>query len=212
MVLCMPICFEAASSFIANRSCISGSPPLSVNPPAMALRPWRYLPSSAAAFVTLTGMPLRIVHVSGLWQYWQRHMHPVVHATTRTPGPSTAEPVVNECRNPMSPVSSAPRTSVSGTSSPRFTRISNGLFAARGVCAAASPATIVSASVERAIDHVHLLFAREAHEVHCVARYADREARVLLRMLHRIEQRLAIEHVDVHVVAGGREESIQHRS
>ena len=43
-------------------------------------------------------------------------MQPAVHATTRTPGPSTAEPVVNECRNPMSPVASAVRTSVSGTS------------------------------------------------------------------------------------------------
>ena len=34
-------------------------------------------------------------------------MQPVVHATTRTPGPSTVEPVVNEWRNPMSPVASA---------------------------------------------------------------------------------------------------------
>ena len=34
-------------------------------------------------------------------------MHPAVHATTRTPGPSTVDPVVNECRNPMSPVASA---------------------------------------------------------------------------------------------------------
>ena len=41
-------------------------------------------------------------------------MQPVVHATTRTPGPSTVEPVVNECRNPMSPVARAVRTSDSG--------------------------------------------------------------------------------------------------
>ena len=34
-------------------------------------------------------------------------MQPAVQATTRTPGPSTAEPVVNECRKPMSPVASA---------------------------------------------------------------------------------------------------------
>ena len=34
-------------------------------------------------------------------------MQPVVQATTRTPGPSTVEPVVKECRNPMSPVASA---------------------------------------------------------------------------------------------------------
>ena len=90
----MPIFFAAASSLAANRCCISGSPPLSVKPPDMTLRPWRYLPSSSAAFATDTGMPLLSVQVSGLWQYWQRHMQPVVHATTRTPGPSTVEPVV----------------------------------------------------------------------------------------------------------------------
>jgi len=33
-------------------------------------------------------------------------MHPEVHATNRTPGPSTAEPVVNEWRNPRSPLAS----------------------------------------------------------------------------------------------------------
>ena len=60
-------------------------------------------------------------------------MQPVVQATTRTPGPSTVEPVVNECRNPMSPVASAVRTSDSGTSLPRLTRSSNGLFASSGV-------------------------------------------------------------------------------
>ena len=30
-------------------------------------------------------------------------MHPAVHATTRTPGPSTVDPVVKEWRKPMSP-------------------------------------------------------------------------------------------------------------
>ena len=61
-------------------------------------------------------------------------MQPAVQATTRMPGPSTADPVVNECRKPMSPVASAERTSDSGTSLPRFTRSSYGLFAASGVC------------------------------------------------------------------------------
>jgi hypothetical protein len=56
-------------------------------------------------------------------------MHPAVDATTRTPGPSTVDPVVNEWRNPMSPVASAVRTSVSGICAPSFTRISNGLAA-----------------------------------------------------------------------------------
>ena len=48
-------------------------------------------------------MPLESVQVSGLWQYWQRNMQDVVQATRRMPGPSTAEPVVKECRKPMSP-------------------------------------------------------------------------------------------------------------
>ena len=60
-------------------------------------------------------------------------MHPAVHATTRTPGPSTVDPVVNECRNPMSPVASAVRTSDSGTFLPWSTRSSNGLFASSAV-------------------------------------------------------------------------------
>ncbi len=41
-------------------------------------------------------------------------MQPVVQATTRTPGPSTAEPVVKECRKPMSPEASASRDRLLG--------------------------------------------------------------------------------------------------
>src|SRR5688572_26785848 len=126
-------------------------------------------------------------------------MQPVVHATTRTPGPSTVEPVVNECRKPMSPLSSALCTSVSGSSFERFTRISNGLFASSGARFAAEVLAIAF-SVERAVDDVHLLFPRETHEVHGVARHADRETRVLLRVLHCVEQRLLVQHVDVHVI------------
>ena len=42
-------------------------------------------------------------------------MHPVVQATTRTPGPSTVDPVVYECRNPMV-ASNKPSRRASGTS------------------------------------------------------------------------------------------------
>src|SRR5262245_10104643 len=126
-------------------------------------------------------------------------MQPVVHATTRTPGPSTVDPVVNECKKPMSPLSSALCTSVSGMSFARFTRISNGLFASRFACVVASA---IAVSVEGAVDHVHLLLACESHEVDRVARYANREARILLRVLHRVEQRLAVQHVHVHVEPG----------
>ena len=76
----------------------------------------------AVAWAMVTGIPLLIVQVSGLWQYKHRIMQPVVHATTLTPGPSSVEPVVKECRKPMSPVASAARTVVSGTSFPRLTR------------------------------------------------------------------------------------------
>src|SRR5688572_656435 len=133
-------------------------------------------------------------------------MQPVVHATTRTPGPSTAEPVVNECRNPMSPLASAWRTVCSGTSSPRCTRSSKGLvaFSATVRCSG------MGVSVEGAIDDVHLLLAAEPHEVHRVPGHADGEARVLLRMLHGVEQRVAVQDVDVHVVAGGGEVGVEH--
>src|SRR5262245_1773002 len=98
----------------------------------------------------------------------------------------------------MSPFASAVVTSVSGTSLPRFTRSSNGLFASSFGCCADSCISGTSAcSMEGAFDDVHLLLAREAHEVHGVARDADRQARVLLRMLHRVHQRLPVQHVHV---------------
>src|SRR5262245_40214743 len=122
-------------------------------------------------------------------------MHPAVHATTRTPGPSTVAPVVNECRKPMSPLASALRTSDSGTWRPRSTLRSYGLRASSGVFAAASPSDMRAGSVEGPVDDVHLLLAREPHEVHRVAGHPDRQARVLVGMLDRVEQRLAVEHV-----------------
>src|SRR6187549_470326 len=73
-------------------------------------------------------------------------MQPAVQATTRTPGPSTVAPVVNECRKPMSPVASAERTSVSGTSLPRLTRNSNGLFASSVVEVELMSGMVVSCS------------------------------------------------------------------
>src|SRR6185503_18736728 len=58
--------------------------------------------------------------------------------TARRPRDDThAESVVNECKKPMSPLSSAVCTSVSGNSFERFTRISNGLFASSGLALAA---------------------------------------------------------------------------
>src|SRR5687767_7794773 len=110
-------------------------------------------------------------------------MQPVVHATTRMPGPSTVAPVVYECRNPMSPLASAARMSASGTSRPRSTRSSNGLSACSGSDGVTSAMPL---SVEGAVDDVHLLLARQAHEVDRVAGDADGEARILLRMVHGV--------------------------
>src|SRR6185436_9109732 len=206
----MPIPFAAAKRRAAKRCCIRGSPPLSVNPPAITLSPERYFRSSSAAREMVTGIPLPMAHVSGLWQYRQRHMQPAVHATTRTPGPSTVAPVVNECRNPTSPLASAVRMSDSGTCLPRPTRSSNGLAASSGVVDTASFSGMAASSVERPVDDVHLLFSREPHEVDGIARDANRQARILLRVLDRIEQGLAIQHVHVHVIAGAPEERVEH--
>src|SRR5277367_1098310 len=115
-----------------------------------------YLRTSSIARVRGTGMPLDIVHVSGLWQKRQRNMHAVVHATKRTPGPSTAEPVVKECRKPTSPDAIAALTSTSGTSFPRSTRSSYGDLASSGVAVVIS---FISITVKSAIDDIKLLLA-----------------------------------------------------
>src|SRR3954469_17208640 len=134
-------------------------------------------------------------------------MHAVVQATRRMPGPSTAEPVVNEWRNPMSPLRSAERTSVSASPSPSLTRISNGLPASSGTGAS----TFMSRSVESSVDHVHLLLAGQPDEIDRIARHPDGEDWIFFRMLHRIDQGLAIQHVHVHVVAGRPEEGVEDR-
>src|SRR5262245_56442064 len=121
------------------------------------------------------------------------------------PGPSTADPVVKECRNPMSPRSSAVRTSDSGTSLPKLTRSSKGLSAPSGGTWMAGSGT-ARLPVEGSADDILLLVSREADEVDRVARYANRQAGVLLRMLHRVHERLAVQDVHVHVVPGDAEE------
>src|SRR5579884_1716453 len=110
-------------------------------------------------------------------------MHPAIHATTRIPGPSTVEPVVNECRNPMSPLASAARTPFSVTSAPRFTRSSNGLFAS-SVGPAAGGRSAMQRSMECSIDNVQLLLACQPHKLDSVPGDANGEVRILLRMIH----------------------------
>src|SRR5215217_2685415 len=126
------------------------------------------------------------------------------------PGPSTAEPVVKLCRKPMSPVLSAERTSVSGTSSPRWTRISYGDLACSETAAGFVSACILL-SVECPVDDIHLLLAGQPHEIDSITGHADRQARILFRMVHGLEQGLAVEHVDVHVEAGDPEKAVEDR-
>src|SRR5438067_12913339 len=97
-------------------------------------------------------------------------MQPLVHATRRTPGPSTVDPVVNEWRNPISPVASATRTSASGTAVPRLTRSSNGFFGASGVDVTAGVSGMDVASGGCSVGDVHLLRARGLHDIDSGAR------------------------------------------
>src|SRR5215831_5669372 len=54
-------------------------------------------------------------------------------------------------------------------------------------------------AVEGAADHVPLLLRRQTHKVNSITRDAYRELRVLVRVLHRVLERLPINHVEVHV-------------
>src|SRR6056297_950426 len=126
---------------------------------------------------------------------------PVVHSTNRTPGPSTTEPVWNECTKPLAPSFAVGRTGQSGYGAGQ--EVMRWKVGAKG-----PPASGVTdrglrlhLPVERPVHHVELLLARQLDEVDGVARDADRELRVLLRVLHRVEQRLAVQHVDVNVEA-----------
>src|SRR6185436_3798763 len=132
-------------------------------------------------------------------------MHPDVHATTRTPGPSTAEPVVYECRKPMSPDASAARTSPSDIRAPRSMRSSYGFFATSEIGWTA----IALGAVESAVDDVHLLLAGQPDEVDRVAGDANGQTRVILGMFHGVDERLSIEHVDVHVEPGAAEVGVE---
>src|ERR1700747_3240754 len=97
----------------------------------------------------------------------------------RTPGPSTAEPVVNEWINPQSPLSIADRMSVSSTFSLTDTRRSKGLpiGGAAGSRVSSFMFVILRGAVKRAVDHVHLLLARQSRKVDRITGNADRERR-----------------------------------
>ena len=66
-------------------------------PPPLIFSTFAYLPITSIARATVTGWPLRLCQVSGLWQYWQRSRQPLRKATKRRPGPSTVLPTSYEC-------------------------------------------------------------------------------------------------------------------
>ena len=66
-------------------------------PPLLILSTCAYLPICCIARDTVTGWPLCLCQVSGLWQYWQRSRQPVRKPTKRRPGPSTVLPTSYEC-------------------------------------------------------------------------------------------------------------------
>ena len=110
----------------------------------------------------------------------------------------------------MSPVASAVRTSGFGNVLAEVdAQLERALRLQRRLLDASRDCQTWRSSVEGPIDDVHLLLAREPHEIDGIARDANRQVRILLRVIHRIEQRVAIEHVHVHVIAGAAEERVE---
>src|SRR5262245_56497854 len=65
-------------------------------------------------------------------------------------------------------------------------------------------------SVESSIDHVELLFSSQSHEVDSVSGNTDRQVGVSFWMIHGVQERIAIQHVDIHMVARAAKERIEH--
>ena len=97
MQVCSPSSLQRRKIRVTNGRCTIGSPPESVMPPLLILSTCAYLPICRIARETVTGWPLYLCQVSGLWQYWQRSRQPVRKATKRMPGPSTVLPTSYEC-------------------------------------------------------------------------------------------------------------------
>ena len=108
------------------------------------------------------------------------------------PGPSVVPKVSVECTQPSE------------------TAKSRAAFAAVRDGHAATVAVSVS-GMEGAVDHIQLLLTRQLYEVRRVAGNTHRQLRITLRFLHGIDQRLAVEHINVDVVTVLREVAIEHR-
>src|SRR3954452_3039166 len=110
----------------------------------------------------------------------------------------------------MSPLASAARRLDSATFRLRFTRNSKGLFASSGTFCSVSLSGMAAIPVEGSINDIQLLLPRQPDEVDGVTRDADGQVRILLWMVHGVQKRIAIQHVDVHVVTGGAEKCVEH--
>ena len=65
-------------------------------------------------------------------------------------------------------------------------------------------------SMKRAADHIYLLLTSEPHEVNGVSRNADCQVRILLRMVHRVQEGFSVQDIHVHVIARRAEERVKH--
>ena len=63
--------------------------------------------------------------------------------------------------------------------------------------------------VEGAVDHIHLLLAGQLDEVDRVAGHPDGKLRILLRMIHGVQQHLPVEDVDIDVMTALAEITVQ---
>src|SRR5690625_2749364 len=161
-------------------------------------------------------------------------MQPVVQMTVRMPGPSTTAPVWIEWRKPRSDCVASftscdrcgvPRSVVNahggrmGLVASVIMALENSGWRAAQLAAASggrrrpppplSPHSL-NRLVEGPVDHIELLFFRQLDEVDGIARHADGKLRVLLWMLHRVEKRVSVEHVHVHVEAVLEEVAVEH--
>src|SRR4051812_23690856 len=102
------------------------------------------------------------------------------------PGPSAVPPLSTECTHPRTEGCGAP--------------VPTGMEASAGLMQ----------GMEGAVDDIELLLTRELDEVHRVAGHPDGELRVQLRVVHGMQQGLAVEDVDVDVVAALGEVAVQH--
>lgn len=91
---------EAVQQLTGEDRLEQGSPPLMVAPPPAASMNRVYLAASATIASAAVRLPLRIFHVSGLWQYRQVSGQPERNVTKRVPGPSTPVDRSQECTEP----------------------------------------------------------------------------------------------------------------